>query len=718
MVRYNCMNFWANNIIIKLILLTLGLVNTSFSQTYENSFEGGVPDNHSIGAFSDQSWEVKGQAEVIDTEAANGTQSVELSPVTGEASLNYIGSITNNVVFVSYYQKPRVREVEELPSEFDPGLVALTGFVHLSSDGEVYVVDGAAIGGPQWLATGERFPLVSNQSADWIEFTYRLDYTSKTWDLYIDGQLVVVNLGFIDHAVSQFTQFHIRGDDTDSVLIDDYYVSDINPLFLDSDADGMDDVYEEAHGLNPAVDDRLGDLDGDGLYNIEELLKGTDPSIRDVVRYEAEDAQFYRSTYNTDKSGWSGTGYVNLKKNAEAYIEWSIYSPIKGYAKLIFGYADKAKRPLEIQINGSEIMSAFEFAKTGGTGVWKESPAITVELKQGTNTVRITTLGQNGGNFDYLDVLGFDADGIIAIEQVSNPIDPSLTESNRYEAEDAEVVGAKVKITSQKNSGRGFVDYRNAAGDSIEWAVDVSHTGEAQLIFGYAFGKGSRKDRPLEIWVNDEIVAISLSFRGTGDWQNWETTVPLTVHLNEGVNTVRATTIGYNGANLDYLDVVTYIHSDADGYSDYEETEIHHSDPYLDDLNETELIASYTGGQASVSSGEWEQDGDALYVTSINGTLSYDVEITEAGVYLLEYEVSYKANPLPNDSYLVDLFVDGIFVNRVHVVLVEGKNALIKVATPWLTAGPHQVSLFYDNTKSHRSIQINAFHLKRIAGEE
>ncbi len=54
------------------------------------------------------------------------------------------------------------------------------------------------------------------------------------------------------------------------------------PLALDTDGDGMPDVWEIAHGLNPLVNDAYGDLDNDGLPNIMEFILGTDPQNPDT----------------------------------------------------------------------------------------------------------------------------------------------------------------------------------------------------------------------------------------------------------------------------------------------------------------------------------------------------------------------------------------------------------------------------------------------------
>lgn len=70
-------------------------------------------------------------------------------------------------------------------------------------------------------------------------------------------------------------------DDTDGDGLsdgDEINVYHTNPRVADTDGDGMPDGYEVLHGLDPLHNDASGDLDGDGLTNVQEYYLGTNPS--------------------------------------------------------------------------------------------------------------------------------------------------------------------------------------------------------------------------------------------------------------------------------------------------------------------------------------------------------------------------------------------------------------------------------------------------------
>jgi polygalacturonase len=123
----------------------------------------------------------------------------------------------------------------------------------------------------------------------------------------------------------------------------------------------------------------------------------------------------------------------------------------------------------------------------------------------------------------------------------------------RYEAEDATLsAGSSVDRDHLGYSGTGFVNTPNAVGGYLQWAVQASAAGPADLVLGYANGGGT--DRPAQFTVNGVAVGAALPLGGTGSWDTWaRVTVP--VQLKAGANTVRLTATTATGCpNVDYLD--------------------------------------------------------------------------------------------------------------------------------------------------------------------
>jgi hypothetical protein len=128
---------------------------------------------------------------------------------------------------------------------------------------------------------------------------------------------------------------------------------------------------------------------------------------------------------------------------------------------------------------------------------------------------------------------------------------PGPTSGVVYEAEQANVSGARLETKRDGFNGTGYVDYRASSGDYIEWTVRAKSTGEHRLTFRYALKKPARQ---LELKINGAVVRESFVFPSTGDWKSWEY-VDTVAALKEGKNKVRLSTTGSNGGNVDFLKV-------------------------------------------------------------------------------------------------------------------------------------------------------------------
>jgi chitinase len=139
------------------------------------------------------------------------------------------------------------------------------------------------------------------------------------------------------------------------------------------------------------------------------------------------------------------------------------------------------------------------------------------------------------------------------IAAVTVPWQPAGAATTRYEAENATISQGVVESNHLGFSGTGFVNYDNVTGSYVQWTVSAAAAGSATVAIRYA--NGTTTNRPMDIRLNGTVVAAGKAFNGTGNWDTWATT-SLTVTLNAGSNTIRATATTSNGGpNVDYINV-------------------------------------------------------------------------------------------------------------------------------------------------------------------
>jgi hypothetical protein len=173
------------------------------------------------------------------------------------------------------------------------------------------------------------------------------------------------------------------------------------------------------------------------------------------------------------------------------------------------------------------------------------STGLVTAVNPGTATITVTT--QNGGKTD---------NSVITVTSVATGSQTSQAE------EDAAYVGAVVATNQIGYHGTGFIDFVNNTGDYVQWTVNAPSAGKYDLSFRYALPNG---DRPLELKVNGVVKVASLAFPATTVWDNWQT-LSTTQTLVAGTNTIRLTTIGSNGGNIDELSVIPFL-DDCDALS-------------------------------------------------------------------------------------------------------------------------------------------------------
>jgi hypothetical protein len=261
-----------------------------------------------------------------------------------------------------------------------------------------------------------------------------------------------------------------------------------------------------------------------------------------TVRYEAENATISQGILETVHSGFSGTGYVNCDNVAGSYVEFAVNAAAAGNASVVIRYSNgtTADRPASVTVNGTVVNAALSFPVTANWDTWAND-TITVPLVAGANKVRLTGNTASGpANIDYLDVTASTGGG---------------GTTTTYQAENATISQGTVATNHTGFTGTGFVDYTNVTGSYVEFTVTASAAGTTTVTIRYA--NGTTTNRPMDIAVNGTVVSAGVAFPSTSTWDTWQTAT-ITVPLNAGTNTIRATATTANGGpNVDAITVTT-----------------------------------------------------------------------------------------------------------------------------------------------------------------
>jgi Carbohydrate binding module (family 6) len=255
---------------------------------------------------------------------------------------------------------------------------------------------------------------------------------------------------------------------------------------------------------------------------------GTTPPPTKTV-YEAENAVISQGAVESNWTGFTGTGFVNLDNVVGSYVEWTVNAPAAGPATLTFRYANgtTAARPMDIRVNGAMVAAGLSFIPTPAWNDWDTRTIYNVQLVAGANKVRATSTTSTGGpNLDNLEV------------QLGSTTIP-VTE---YQAEAAVISQGAVESNHSGFTGTGFVNLTNIIGSYVEFTV----TGPASKV-DVRFANGTTANRPMS------VNGVTANFPPTANWDTWAVaSVPLAVAA--GSQKIRLTsTTATGGPNLDKI---------------------------------------------------------------------------------------------------------------------------------------------------------------------
>lgn len=158
--------------------------------------------------------------------------------------------------------------------------------------------------------------------------------------------------------------------------------------------------------------------------------------------------------------------------------------------------------------------------------------------------------------------------------------------------------------------------------------------------------------------------------------------------------------------------------SDGDLVSDYDEIHFLQSDALASDVGLFQLEQTVAGADFSETFGEWNTENGNANQSSPRGWVEYAITADSAGVYSVEVDLAPYAGVSFSDQYDIVLSVDSSFVSRESITMNKDETSTVKILTPWLDAGAHNVRVFIDNSYTYRKTQISELRVSSATGTD
>jgi hypothetical protein len=251
--------------IVGVCCLIIGLGTfQAFCFPYQTGFEAPV---FNIGDINGQdNWTVPSGSVLIQNETSfEGLQAAELEPLGQlEKSLSMNGE---SVVWVEAYA---IVNSQDITPDI-AGMDAASCVLYYSTTGGITCLDGDGTGGGTWVSTG-----ISVDSI-WTKITLRQDYTNHSWELYVNGNKILSDLGFKDNTIDKLSGFYCQAGDSGSMYLDNFYVSAMEP---DSGRIysplNLFELAEEWHNETDFISETHYDFNSDEIVDTQDLLEFID----------------------------------------------------------------------------------------------------------------------------------------------------------------------------------------------------------------------------------------------------------------------------------------------------------------------------------------------------------------------------------------------------------------------------------------------------------
>lgn len=141
-------------------------------------------------------------------------------------------------------------------------------------------------------------------------------------------------------------------------------------------------------------------------------------------------------------------------------------------------------------------------------------------------------------------------------------------------------------------------------------------------------------------------------------------------------------------------------------------------DPQKTAIRQINTVSHLDGIGYSHAVGRWANDGAAIYPLDLRGRVEYVLHAPLADAYRLQIEGRERHGQSPGSPLPINVWLDGEYLGRFLLPDHRPTNGLVDCLTPFLRAGPHTVTIEWDNAAPRRALELRAIRLQSLEGED
>ena len=172
-------------------------------------------------------------------------------------------------------------------------------------------------------------------------------------------------------------------------------------------------------------------------------------------------------------------------------------------------------------------------------------------------------------------------------------------------------------------------------------------------------------------------------------------------------------------AMFDYKTNPLSVDTDGDTVSDYDEIFVFFSNPLVPDFDGSVVdIINIVPSETSSRLGEWQEDGDEIFIKNLRGYVEYKVLVPIPGLYRFDIEAAQDFANSPKPEFDLHLYVDGEFVGRQKQEILFGEPKTYSFLSTNLRAGEHTFRIFWENVYRSTKLRIKSLTLSKPGGPD